>query len=117
MDLQISLNGSFDTSVSLDLAELRDLLRAEGVDARPVTLAGEGAKSALVIGISIASLALSSISTTFAVLSFWQNQKKKSYRIVLRHRGVSAPLADLSSGAIEDMAATDASPQITIEKI
>ncbi|WP_179507652.1 hypothetical protein [Sphingomonas melonis] len=114
--LQISLNGSFDASVSPDLRELADLLRAEGVHATPATVGVEGSKSAIMIGLSIASLTMSSISTTITVLNFWQSQKKKRYRVVLHDRGQSISIADLASEALERIAA-DSSPQITIEKV
>lgn len=117
MSLHISLNGSSDASVSLDLHELNDLLRKEGVVSAPVTMAVEGAKSALMTGLSIAGVTLNLVSTTLAVLSFWQSQKKKSYRVIVHSKGQDTPLTDLSADAVEKVAASDDAPQITIEKI
>ncbi|MEI9852808.1 MAG: hypothetical protein WDN24_20265 [Sphingomonas sp.] len=116
MALQISLDGTPDTQASLDLKELMDKLREEGVDVQPQSAPVEGAKSVIVIGLSIASLTLSSISTTIAVLNFWVGKKEKSYRVVFHSRGQAIPLADLSSGAIEHAADGD-DAQIVIEKI
>lgn len=117
MALQISLDGGVDTSASLDLKELMDKLRQEGVDVQPDTASEPGAKSAILIGLSIASLTFSSISTTIAVLNFWASQKKKSYRIVLHSRGQAIPLADLSSGALENAVEDEDGARIMIEKI
>ncbi len=115
--LHISLDGAFDASVSRDLKELQEKLQREGVLADPVSLTIEGAKSVLIIGLSIASLTLSSISTAIAVLNFWQGQKKKSYRVVLIGRGGATPIADLSSEAVQAAANEEAAPHILIEKI
>ncbi|MCA1197866.1 hypothetical protein K9B35_07795 [Sphingomonas sp. R647] len=117
MALQISLGDGADISASLDLKELMDKLRHEGVHVEPVTASESGAKSAILIGLSIASVTLSTISTTIAVLNFWGNKNKKNYRIVLHSRGQVVPLADLSSGQLNHVADADESAEIVIEKI
>jgi hypothetical protein len=115
--LQISLGDGADTSAALDLKELMDKLRQEGVEVEPATASEPGAKSAILIGLSIASVTLSTISTTIAVLNFWGNKNKKNYRIVLHSRGQAIPLADLSSGALDHVADGAESAEIVIEKI
>lgn len=117
MALQISFAGDVDPSASLDLKELMDRLREEGVDVQPETAPDQGAKSAILIGLSIASVMLSSISTTVAVLNFWGNKNKKNYRIVLHKDGQAVPLADLPTGVLEHVAQAEENTEILIEKL
>src|SRR4051794_26363422 len=81
MPARISLDGKFEASTSSDLSELADKLIENGVQVDRNTLSVPGVKVELVIGLAIASLTASSISTLIAVINFWRGQKASTYRL------------------------------------
>ncbi|REG50902.1 hypothetical protein B0G80_7373 [Paraburkholderia sp. BL6669N2] len=83
MALRISLSGGFTSQVSADLRELGEKLEEHGVTVSLNTVSVQGAKMDLAVGLAIASLAVSSISTLINVINFWKGQKKSSYRLKL----------------------------------
>lgn len=116
MSFRISLDGQFDPSVSADLRELAENLADNGLAVTTNTLVVPGVKVDLVIGLAIASLAVSSVGTLVAVLDFWQKQKGESYVVSVELQGEISELGDGTDQVLEKVMEEGKSLNLIIKK-
>jgi hypothetical protein len=116
MTLRISLDGKFDATASSDLRELSAKLIENGVAVTTSTLVVPGVKVDLVIGLAIASLTVSSISTLIAAVNFWRGQKAASYRVMLDTGSGASPFDQTATAALKAAIEAQTPISILIEK-
>ena len=117
MAVRMGFDGSVDEQASRDLEELAEKLAESGVAVERTTLSISGVKDVLTIGISIASLTVSSISTLIAVVNFWKNQRKTKYRLKLDTGAGLLALGGLDDSDLSNALKSEKSVSLIIEKI
>jgi hypothetical protein len=102
VDIEIVPRGAADLALLTDLNGLaEDLAEAE---LRPVTARARlpGAKADLALAISIAGLALSTVSTVISVLSFWQS-KQAQYSVTIKQGDVTYQVSNLGRDEVREI--------------
>lgn len=117
MTVRISLSGGFDSSVSADLNELADSLAENRIDVAKDTVSVPGLKVELIVGLAIASLAVSSVSTLIAAITFWRTQKKAKYRLSVDSGSGPFLLDDASIAKLKDAAESGNHVSVLLEKL
>ena len=115
MTLRVSLDGRFDPAISSDLRELADKLAENGIATKTNTIVIPGVKADLVIGLAIASLTVSSVSTLIAVINFWRGQKA-SYRLTFDTGDGAAPLDQAGNAALTAAIEAGSPVSVVIER-
>jgi hypothetical protein len=116
MSFRVLLSGKFDASVSADIVELSEKLSEHDITARVSTISVPGLKADLTVGLAIASLAVSAISTLINVITFWRNQKNNVYYLTLDLGQGQRSAEDVAPNEIKDALANDQPVSLIVEK-
>lgn len=117
MTLRISLSGDVTPEISVDVHELAEKLEENGVAVSVDTVSVPGAKADLAIGLAIASLTVSSISTLINVINFWKSQKKSSYRLTLGNDGAGSVTSEVTDESLKNALQSARPVTLLIEKL
>jgi len=115
--VRVSFKGDFDVANCVDLAELRDKLAENKLQVEVSKLTVPGVKADLVVGLAVASLAVSSVSMVIAVINFWRGQKQSRYRLTLESDGGPVAVDDAAMEVVKQAASTGKNVTLMIEKL
>ncbi len=101
--VEIQPRGSLSEQCLDDLTELANDLIEAGLSVEPATVTVPGRKDGgLTIGISLASLALSGISTLVGALAYWKSTRPK-YSVTIKQGDTTFQVTNLDQAEILDV--------------
>ena len=94
MQIDFVLQGKLNQTASQDLRSLHDYLRNADVPAELAVMSMPKVKEALVIGLAVASLAVTSIGVIISALSLWQSERP-GYSVTIHSGELNYELSNL----------------------
>ena len=94
--------GDFDVQISNALQQLGDDLREAGIAATANTVNIPKLKADLIVGLTVATLAVSSVSALISILALWQS-RQKSFAVSVTVDDKSYEISNLNKKEVREL--------------
>lgn len=95
-------SGSFDVQISTALQELSDELRGAGIAATANTISVPKMKADLIVGLTVATLVVSSVSALVSVLALWQS-RQRSFAVSVTVDDETYEISNLNKNEVREL--------------